>query len=73
MYNLNGAGHMGGISFFWIIGIFTIVTLAWAMSRILRHNRQTCVNLPEELLKRRFVNGEINKDFYEKCLHDLRQ
>jgi uncharacterized membrane protein len=27
----------------------------------------------EELLKRRYANGEIDKDEYEKRLHDLRQ
>lgn len=72
MYDWNGAGHMGAMWFWWA-GIVIIAILIWA---IWRKSSQTADNKDvsaEELLKRRYANGEIDKDAYEKCLHDLRQ
>ena len=73
MYDWNGAGHMGGMWFFWIVGIVIVVALVWAVFRTLS---QTTINggeSAEQILKRRYANGEIEKDVYEKRLHDLRQ
>ncbi len=73
MHDWNGIEHMGGIWFWWIVCIVIVAALIWVMFRT---SSQTAGNggvSAEELLKRRYANGEIDKDFYEKRLHDLRQ
>ena len=73
MHDWNGAGHMGGMWFWWIAGIVIVAALIWAMFRT---SSQTAGNggaSAEELLKRRYANGEIDEDVYEKRLRDLRQ
>ncbi|MFT7524996.1 MAG: putative membrane protein [Arenicella sp.] len=73
MHNWNGAGHMGGMWLWWIAGAVIVSALIWAMLRI---SSQTAGNRgasAENLLKRRYASGEIDKDVFEKRLHDLRQ
>ena len=68
----NGVGHMGGIWIWWIFGIVIIAALAWAILRSPMRNGGSDVSA-EELLKRRYARGEINKEDYEKRLQDLRK
>jgi putative membrane protein len=73
MYDWNGAGHMGGMWFWWIAGIVIVAALIWAMFRTSSQKAGNGGVSAEKLLKRRYANGEIDKDVYEKRLHDLRQ
>ncbi len=73
MSDWSRAGHMGGMWFWWIAGIVIVAVLIWAVSRTSSPKGGNSGASAEELLKRRYANGEIDKDEYEKRLHDLRQ
>lgn len=64
---------MGGMWFWWIVGIAIVAGVFWAMARTSSRTGDNGGTSAEELLKRRYANGEIDKDAYEKRLHDLRQ
>lgn len=63
---------MGGMWIWWILGIVIIAVLAWAVLGSPARKRGGDVSA-EELLKRRYARGEINKEDYEKRLQDLRK
>jgi len=63
---------MGGMWFWWVIGIVIIVAVVWMAVGSPTRKGDSDVSA-EELLKRRYANGEINKEDYEKRLQDLRK
>lgn len=73
MNDWHGVGHMGGMWLWWILGIAIIGVLAWVVVKPLSSNSRDNESTPEELLKRRYAQGDIDKDDYEKRLSDLRQ
>ena len=73
MNDWNGAGIMGGMWLWWIVGIAIVAAVFWAMVRTSSRTDGSGGASAEELLKRRYANGEIDKESYEKRLHDLRQ
>ena len=65
-------GAMGGMWIFWVLIIIAAVfAIRWAVgaSRGPAGSRET----PEEVLKRRYAGGEIDKTEYERRLMDLRR
>ena len=50
-----------------------VAAVIWAMARTSSRTGGSGGASAEDLLKRRYANGEIDKDAYEKRLHDLRQ
>ncbi len=63
---------MGAMWLIWVLIIIaTVLFIRWMVdaSRDRRGPRET----PEEILKRRYANGEINKTEYERKLTDLRR
>lgn len=73
MNDWHGVGHMGGMWLWWILGIAIIGVLAWVVVKPLSSNSRDNESTPEELLTRRYAQGDIDKDDYEKRLSDLRQ
>lgn len=73
MYHWNGIEHFGAMSLWWIIGIVLIVALVWAVARPTGRNDPDGGPSAEEILKRRYARGEIDKDQYESRLQDLRR
>lgn len=63
---------MGGMWLWWILGIVIVAALAWAILGSPARNGGSDASA-EELLKRRYARGEINKEDYEKRLQDLRK
>ncbi len=61
------------MSLWWIIGIVLIVALVWAVARPTTRNDHDGGPSAEEILKRRYAKGEIDKDEYESRLQDLRR
>ena len=64
--------HMGWMLLFWVMVIVAIVWIVRAFSGPGRGGgepRET----PEQILKRRYAQGEIDKDEYERRLSDLRK
>jgi len=71
MHGINGiSGIMG---FGWIFGILILVVLIWVAAKVLnpiQNPSQQDVQSPIDILKERFVKGEIDKDEYlEKKKH----
>jgi putative membrane protein len=72
MNEWNEVGHMGGMWIWWILGIVVVGALAWGVLRSPARDGDAGVSA-EELLKRRYARGEIDKEEYEKRLQDLRR
>lgn len=57
----------------WIIWIIIVVIVVWFIARggagVPIQRRET----PEEILKRRYASGEINREDYEQMLNDIRR
>jgi putative membrane protein len=56
----------------WLVGAIIIVMAIRALSRPGGRN-DSGRESPEEILKRRYANGEIERDEYERALRDLRR
>ncbi|HSM32236.1 MAG TPA: SHOCT domain-containing protein [Woeseiaceae bacterium] len=64
---------MGGMWFFWILGIALVVLVAWGVARPSSGRAAGKRESAEERLKRRYAEGEIDKEEYEDRLKDLRR
>lgn len=73
MYELNGAGHMAGMWVWWLIAIVVIAALGWGIVQSASRNAGRTAESAEDVLKRRYAAGEIDKEEYERRLQDLRQ
>ena len=67
-------GSMGWwMALWWITGIVVLVLLVWlvagASGGFLPRGDET----PEQILKRRYAKGEIERDEYQRRLEDLRR
>ncbi len=63
---------MGWMGFSWILVVLVIVVGAWyALSAIKQGGFKG--ESPEGILKRRYANGEIDGETYDKMLADLRK
>lgn len=63
---------MGWMWIFWIALIFLIV---WLLVRAGRNSNQPAQHgeSPEETLKRRYANGEISQEDYQRMLNEIRR
>lgn len=64
--------HMGWMWLGWILIIAVVVAVIWFAVTAARRSgdsRET----PKQALKRRYANGEIDRDAYERMLKDLRK
>ena len=68
----NGWWHMG---FMWLFWLVLIVIVVWLIVRSTSGRLSTgeAQESPEEILKRRYARGEIDKDEYDRRLNDLRR
>ncbi|MGM0516304.1 MAG: SHOCT domain-containing protein [Pseudomonadota bacterium] len=67
-----GTGHfMGwGGPFTWIIWLLLFALVAWLVAVLVRRPGGTG-NRAREQLDKRYANGEINRETYERIKHDL--
>jgi putative membrane protein len=72
MFDWHAGGHMTGMWFWWLLAIGLIGVIAWAVVRSASRTGNGASESPQEILKRRYARGEIDKDEYEKRLQDLR-
>lgn len=67
-----GWSHMGGMWFFWILLLALIgLGIWWAVTSTGR-KPPAVPETPEETLKRRYAEGEVDREEYEKRLKNLR-
>lgn len=63
---------MGGMWLWWILIIIAIGAAIWFAVAASRRGSESGES-PEQALKRRYANGEIDRQAYERMLKDLRQ
>lgn len=58
----------------WVLGLALLIALAWVILRTTGAfpGRSTEEN-PEQILKRRYARGEIDREEYERRLADIRR
>jgi len=64
---------MAGMWFWWLIAIVVIAAVAWGVVQSLSRHSDGTAESAEEILKRRYAAGEIDKEEYEKRLRDIRK
>lgn len=69
----NGYWHMGWMALWWIFGIALVVLLVWALVIRSPFRPDGGGESPEQILKRRYAKGEIDRDTYERMLTDLKK
>lgn len=72
MYGYDG-WHMGGMWFWWILIVLVIVAVVWVAISYSRRGNNSPRESPEQILKRRFAKGEIDREQYEQMLSGLRK
>lgn len=73
MEHWNGAGHMAGTWLWWLVAIAILAVIAWATIRASSRSRRDAGESAESVLKRRYAQGEIDKEDYEERLRGLRR
>ena len=69
---MHGYGGMGpGMTWYWVVGILILLAISWAVSRLLCQNYRGAQSRSAlDILKERYVRGEIDKEeFDEKKSH----
>ena len=68
----DGGWHIGWMLLWWALPLALIVAVIWlATGRSSARGGRSAS--PEEVLKRRYATGEIDRDTYERMLEDLRK
>lgn len=66
-----GWGWMG---LWWVLILLVIAAVVWfAASAARRNGGQPREETPEQVLKRRYARGEIDRETYQRMLEDLRR
>lgn len=64
--------QMGGMMWsWWLLGAALLAAVVWAVARS-EANRPPGNEAPEDIVKRRFARGEIDRREYESTLAELR-
>ncbi len=64
---MNGLGeNMWGMGWGWIIGLIVIVIIVWITIMATRHTKNPKEKSPHDILKERYVRGEISKEEFEE-------
>lgn len=68
----NGDWHMGWMGIWWILIVPVVISVMWfAVSAARRGSGDRWS--PEQVLKHRYGQGEIDRETYERMLEDLRK
>ena len=71
----NGGWHMGGMGLFWILILAAIAIVAWFLFAQQRSGSTMTMSTesPEQILKRRYAKGELDRQDYDRMMNDLRR
>ncbi len=64
--------HAGGMWLFWLV-VFAVVSVAIVFAVRAMRKSEPPRESPQEILKKRFARGDIDRDEYERAMKDLRQ
>jgi putative membrane protein len=70
--------HMTGMWLLWLVGILLLVAVVWLAVRAASGQGTTVPprsreDSAEEILRRRYAKGEIDKDEYQRRMDDIRR
>ena len=75
MHGWYADGYMGWMGIGWVLGLALFAGLIWALLRSAQRQRPGGAERPgesaEDILKRRYAKGEIDRDTYQRMLQDL--
>lgn len=72
--NASGMGWMGfWMAFSWLFGLAMLTLFVWFVARAAAGPSARIEETPEQILKRRYARGELNREEYEARLTDLRK
>ena len=67
-------GSMGWwMVLWWGFGLVVLALLAWVIAKTARGFSMRSGETPEQILKRRYARGEIDRDDYQRRLEDVRR
>ena len=70
----SGMGSMGfWMAVSWIVGLAILMLCVWFVARSTVGLSARIEETPEQILKRRYARGELNREEYEGRLADLRK
>jgi putative membrane protein len=72
MHGWNGDGHMGWMGIWWILGAAVLPVVVWALLKSARRPTAGRGESPEDIVERRYANGEIDQEIYQRMLTDLK-
>lgn len=69
--------HMGGMvwwmGLWWVFGLAIVVLLVWLIAKTASGSQGRVDETPEQILKRRYARGELDREEYQRRLEDLRR
>lgn len=73
MHYWDGSWHMGWAMFWWWgLGLVLFAVLLFVVLAATRGPTTVSRESPEDILKRRYASGEIDRETYQRMLADLR-
>jgi putative membrane protein len=67
-------GSMGWwMALWWVFGLAFLVLVVWVVTRAAGGPPGRVDETPEQILKRRYARGELDRDEYQRRLEDLRR
>lgn len=62
--------HMGWMWIWWALGLAVVIAAVWLVAR---GGAQASGESAEQILKRRYASGDIDREEYERKLEDMRR
>ena len=70
--HMGWGGHTAWMGIWWLLAAVLVAALAWALVKATRRPASAPSESPGEILKRRYANGEIDRETYQRTLTDLK-
>ena len=67
-----GYGHMAWMGVWWILGAIAFAFVLWVMVASTRGPMSGRTDSPERIAKKRYAQGEIDRDTFQRILHDIK-
>ena len=67
-----GYGHMAWMGVWWVLAAAAFGFVLWVMLASARGSTNGRTDSPERIAKKRYAQGEIDSDTFQKIIHDLR-
>jgi putative membrane protein len=61
------------MALWWILGLAVLVLIVWAVAKAAGVLGGRADDSPEQILKRRYARGEIEREEYDRRLTDIRR